>query len=53
MRINALGENIKDLLRDLLESSAPLLIPRKQLSTLNYLINSDGNYMDKLLKFLK
>ena len=46
-------DTFKDLLRDLLESSAPLLIPRKQLSTLSYLINSDGNYMDKLLKFLK
>lgn len=46
-------DTFNDLLRDLLESSAPLLIPRKELSTLNYLINSDGNYMEKLLKFLK
>ena len=46
-------DTFKDLLGDLLESSAPLLIPEKQLPTLNYLVNCNGNYMEKLLKFLK
>ena len=46
-------DTFKNLLGDLLESSTSLLIPKKQLPTLNYLINSNGNYMEKLLKFLK
>jgi hypothetical protein len=46
-------DTFNEILGDLLESKAPLITTRKQISTLNYLINTDGNFMEKLLKFLK